>query len=603
MLLKDMKEMRPADVRSVWEALYDIWRPRHQRWLDTSQALYDRDYDGNITVPRGHKNEKVIPPTARRIVHTTTNQVITQYPKVEVPYLNERDSTKRNARKAKMFDEALLRSWRVDNNMDLARMAFRFLILRGASVIKGPIWDTKLWPTRPMGPKGGESQDSFANRLAEWASRSRGVVPIHSYAVDPLEVLWNPDAERVPDIVIHKTRRYAYELQQKYGLGYDAVPNTVADARKPFTLMDCYEIWTDKLYAFCTERDWLIPPKRNPFGFQPWTVGYSMLGVPSNKADRSTSGGFVDYAVGVLEEMDSLIVADAQFLTALHIMFQATVFRSLFYTGDANALAQVIDPGPMGITGGVSKDEIHFPDMPEIPQWGFGLKQLYDSYIDEGGINQAMQGVSAPNVEAGYHQALNIGQGRLQIDPLRAQIEAMLSVTLENAHRLVKRVGDPLTLEAQDEFEGTELKIQPNDFNNLGRPRVTLEPEDKFAKRMVMDEVINLKDRNMIDNETALERIGGYDVEKITIRKLIQGAMESPGMAAEVLEMAAKEYGLNKLLAMLKAQEQGQQGQLAGGGNGRGRTPTPDIMRALGNPAGQPGSDRYSTGAAPPRGS
>lgn len=530
----------------------DIWEEARAGW-QTQDELYNLEYK----VQRIEAASVYRPPTGPSKVDAMVDSLVTTDPVVTRKAKRPGEKHSANANKVEEWGQALLeRANREEMTPPFKTMAKNFSLYGYA--IGRTAWNDTAWTKKPRRVTDASQAQFEAERATDF--------PFILEAPHPYRVLL-PPSKKQPEMAIDVTLRLARDVKAQY-------PTWDDSGGDEWRSVEVIAHW-DKLWQGVMIGDQSIKSVPNKWGFIPYCHAYAGFGherIKDWQAKDTIKGGLhpEHLAQGLLAKSVDAIVAEAEYLTAVHHLAMSTVYRVGMTTEDAGDLAQkMAEAGLSGFVGVGSLDSFKYMDMPQINQWFFQQYQIVRGNIDQGTFVGEVSGERTAGVATAYQHALILGTAKLKFGLAIMQLNNMAGIMLGQCARMVDVLGERVTVGG--------ITIGPDEIEKDFEFQVDFEASDESARLRKIETGLRMAAAQKISDETFRQEWAGITDDTEEKRRIyIETAMKSPEIQQMIMDEVKRMW-----LEAHPAPKPIQIAPVGGNGGGAGAevpgaTPTPE---------------------------
>ena len=371
----------------------------HKLFLE-DQQYYELNFLSRLGLPIEFVAEGTTLPTGRNMVDAFVDNIDISNARV---FVNKHGATKiaqENAEMMRKFYLGLIYRTNVESPISPWRIAAKHYALHGVAFFK-TIWDADMWPDKPE-QEDGESKEDYTNRVTEWEGTTSLSVPIIIQAVNPSNVMPDPD-HLEPQYYFEVHQRLAYGVTQRYP-HWGNPKGKDADKEVEWT-----EYWDDIYKCFLADDEPVLKIKggvvKHKYGFPPYVPIDSGLG------NLAVEGDLAMRYVGILRYMYDVLVSESRAYSVRDIVLKEEAWPWFLITGPGNEqvteVSRFFGKGthlPDGV-----KIELMRPQVP--PEALFRQHAITSDIIASHAGPRPTRGLSDEGLRSGAQERLRISQG------------------------------------------------------------------------------------------------------------------------------------------------------------------------------------------------
>ena len=397
--------------------------------LKDDETYYELNFLDKLGLPAEFAGEGTVLPTARDMVDAFVDNIDIANARV---FVNQKGMTAVAGEAAEMlrkFYLGLIYRTNVEAPISPWRIAAKHYALHGIAYLK-TTWDADMWADKPE-KKDGEDDEKYSERLAEWQGTTSLTVPIIIQAVNPYNVMPDPD-HLEPQYVIEKHDRLAYGVMKRYphwknpeGKALDAVVKWV-------------EYWDGIWKCFLADGEPVLRVKggvvKHNYGLLPY------VGIDSGLGNLAIDGDLSMRYVGILRYMFNVLISDSREYSVSDIILKEEAWPWFTITGPGNENVTIIDKYYGRGTHLPEGVEVN-PQRPQVPPDALYRQQAITSdIIAAHAATRAVRGLSDSGLRSGVQERERKSQGGLKYSYSSEAFKNGTAKVLINCAHLYKNV-------------------------------------------------------------------------------------------------------------------------------------------------------------------
>lgn len=455
----------------------DSYYTQLEKDIDTDEDYYTLRIKQWLDLPDEYVDEGTVLPTARSVVDTATDHIAPQFRDIIVPKRRDTRPAIEQARKIRLFYEALLNYFERGASVSPFRDAAKHLALHGMMVFKIQ-YDRRRRPNTPTQGEFEENAD-FKERMEDWDLKRTYTMPLILNVVHPHDVIVDPFNDP-PEWVAERGQIMVGQAENDF----PAYKNTLRSGRT--ALVEKIEIHDDQHRAVYINGESALGKSGNGIvktiaGIHPYVVVASGLGHKSVKYKAEYK------YVGLLRFIKRVLLSESRQYSIADIVMKHGAWPQRFVTGpntdQIDGETFQVKHGTVKVLPPDSKIETITPELPD--HMVYQMLSLSSNIIAENAAPRSLGGNREPGTSSGYDNQLNLSQAKIRYRPLADAMESALSQLCQKAGIIVERqMEGSISISAgaeHDEF----IDISSSVFKNHRAVRVrinVLEPEDEIRK-------------------------------------------------------------------------------------------------------------------------
>ena len=532
----------------------EVWGKAHAKWQQVERIL-----DGNYTieVPLWAKSPKIVPPTAWKMIHFASAQMISTMPSVHRRPMNNDEADRKLSQQIATWCALTLQNIGRNSTTNPFRDFFSNLNLYGYSVFYGPIPNYKLWDERYEA----FTSENILPNDSEWARKSKAIMPFEVITPNPMSVLMDPNEGKNPTFGIWESQRPRATLERDFGINLadlgpmNRVQNwtpveTVTYADEQHLVMFLRQVPEKPIYVI-----------ENPLGYVPFTQAFSGLGL--RRYNQGTAG--VEYlAESLIQASQHTLMAETEAMTHFMAILRQVAWRTIFakigsgineQTLGRHALIEVAEP----------KDAVEYSPIPEVPPWMMQILDIMRSASEGSTLSPTISGGTLPGVRTASQHGQAAASARLLYNPAMEQMNDASSIVMGNCGRMLAQLKQrwdgkypmAITVEGMLEHELQRETISAEDFQDDYMFHINFEASDPMLQLAKREMAMNLRAQPLgeggtpgISYETFISMldIAGIDAETemriLNDEAIVLKVMGDTGFWEAVKQAAAQERGV-----------------------------------------------------------
>ena len=489
----------------------------------------------NQKIPLGVVKEVSVlynPPTARIQIDTATDHLMGLGQNVHVYLWSESQKAKdlvgTYERFGQMFLNHIDRIYRVNVRRNCIKNCFLF----GMFALKGPLYVPRLKP------EGDEE---------EYREQLNRTFPFRFRAVHPMNILLDPSDP--PQYVIEVYGRTVASIRKAWPKWTN--PKNLEDKR----IVRWLEFWDANQRQYFIDEEPLLDEEDqiNVYGFVPYKIGYSGLGLDSPEGKPE------ELAVSIIAPALSAYKVEGRIKTAIADNLERGLLQQPTITKkpeDDFKLAKV--PGDISI---IDPDYgFHNRDVPQVSKDAYTMLGIIDQ-DEQAVIPHILEGRWPKGMTAGYPGAISIGQARIKLGGTGAAWETAISAALDDVLFLIKNVvKEPVGLMGFSKGTTETVTLKPEEIKPaLHHFDVKLDvetPEQKDRRIMLGQRLDALRQQSGglagLSWETICRDYYGYDPALERERMLVESALKNPLIQQALAISAMQDADMQEALQLLR---------------------------------------------------
>ncbi len=515
--------------------LMDDYLIKYYDPLHTQFTLLSDFY--NQRVPLGKMKTGVTvynPPTARVQVDAAVDHLMGLGQKVHVFLWAESQEAKNLATQYEQFGTFFLawldRAFRVN----LRRACLKNCLLFGIGVLKGPLYVPRLKA------ESGLSDKEFEENL-------RRTFPFRFSNIHPNNIF--PDPSDPP--------QYFFE---EYGRSVASAKLAWPEWTNPKNLKDTdvvtwREFWDCNQKQFFLDKEPLLngDAEQNVYGFIPYKIGYSGLGLDSPEGKPE------ELAVSLIAPALSAYKIEARLKTAIADGLERGIYQQPTISKPPEQDFQLAEvPGDISVI----PTDYNFEnrEVPKVTQDAYSMLGIVDN-DEQAVIPHILEGRWPKGVTSGYMGAISVGQARIKLEGSVLAWETMISGIMDNVLDLVQNVVQESVGLMGLGAKGTQVvTLNPDKINTQTQHfNVKLDaetPEQRDQRIMLGQRLDALRQQSGglagLSWETICRDYYGHDPMLERQRMLVESALRNPLIMQGLAISAMQDAGMHEALQLLK---------------------------------------------------
>lgn len=425
-----MKASKPdiESIKKLADKLQKEYYGKVKESFKLDEKFYELDFLDGLQLPADVAAEGTILPTARDMVDSFVDHINISNARVLV---NKRGMTATADEEAEMmrkFYLGLIYRTNVESPISPWRVAAKHYALHGVAYFK-TVWDADRWPDKPI-QKSDEADDDYKKRLDEWQGTTELSVPIIIRAINPYNVMPDPDhIER--QFYIEKHGRACFNVSRRYPRWSNPKSK---DADKD---VEWIEYWDETYKCFLADGEPVLPAGgvvKHRYGFLPYAEIDSGLG------NFSIDGNLDMRYVGILRYMFDVLAAESRDYSISDIVLKKGAWPWNLASGEnAKALTEL---KPYYGSISVLPEGVELKPMtPDIPPDALRTQLAITSdVIAAHAAPRSVRGLSEQGVRSGADRRLMIAEAGMRYAYSKDAFKYGASKVLINCAKLYKNV-------------------------------------------------------------------------------------------------------------------------------------------------------------------
>jgi hypothetical protein len=500
------------------EEVIDLVAQQTENWSSahSNMETWETWAEEGADVPRVPDGYSAFKQPLNYIIKGAVSQLVTHVPKVEVKPSRKGDVGRQAAEKVKAFAEQNLKWMDWQNRSSVTKEIARNGLLKGISVLRGPIFDKSAWGTEPERKKFTSDED-FREAMEEYQAIQESTWPYVFQAIDPVTA--SPFDDGIGIVI--KYEREVADLQR-------AFPNWDRGNRKLTSTVQYSEYYDGNYRCFLVNSEPLLKGGVQRCTVVPYQWAFSTFGNNSRGAKPE------ERAVGLLANLENTLEQINNLMTA-HI----ADLGNRVYGQYKQILGDTVEwgrGGPGNVVTVDREDSVSELRQPGVPQ-DFTLALGYlQNIVETNTYARALLGMSqAPTAT---QQGMTLAQARLIFAPFLAALERMLAEALTKTCYDLKRslfissipLGNNVTIRPADIKQPVliEVDLMPVDpekddrlqqagMQHIAHRSLSLRTvQDDFFKKDPDEEMENILVESTLQTKPVQEAIVQMAIEKAT---------------------------------------------------------------------------------------
>ena len=472
------------------------------------------------------------PPTARIQVDTATDHLMGLGQNVHVFLWSESQEAKELVGVYERFGEMFLAYIDRIYRVNIRRNCTKNCLLYGMSVLKGPLYIPRLVSK--------ENEEEYREQLNR-------TFPFWFRSVHPRNIFLEPSDP--PTYVMEAYKRTAGTIRQSWSEWKN--PENLKDSE----VVDWLEYWDKYQKQYLINNEPLLngEDQVNPYGFIPYKIGYSGLGLDSPEGKPE------ELAVSIIAPALSAYKVEARIKTAIADNLERGLLQQPTITEPIEEDLQLAKvPGDISIVP--TKYNFENRDVPKVSPDAYTMLGIIDT-DEQAVIPHILEGRWPKGVTSGYMGAVSIGQARIKLSGAGAAWETMVSTALDEVLFLTKNVvKEPVGLMGLSKGKTESVTLKPEKIDTaLHHFNVKLDaetPEQKDRRIMLGQRLDALRQQSGglagLSWETICRDYYGHDPMMERERMLVETALRNPLIQQALAISAMQDAGMHEALQLLK---------------------------------------------------
>ena len=538
MIMKEYKPTLDDIIKTITkdEIFYQSELLTH---FENDEKYYELDFGELLDIPLEFKKEGIVLPTARDMVDTFVDHIDISNARV---FVNKKGMTHISAEEAEMmrkFYLGLIYRTNVESSISPWRVGAKHYALHGVAIFK-TVWDADRWADKPS-RKEGESEDTHAERIDEWRSKTQETLPIVIQAVNPYNVI--PDPHYGGDLYVFERRKITCLEALERWPNWKNLNNALIDAD-----ITHYSFWTKEYRCELVDKQPVLKVKggvyKHNYGFIPYVFIESGLGNLSREAKPSMR------YVGMLRYMTDLLVAESRDFTVADVILKREAWKGGYLTG----------PGAKATTKLSMKygEYTYLPEGVEVHHWERNLPpDMLNShlartsdYIAAHAAPRSVRGLSESGVRSGADRRLIIAEASARYQYSKDAFKNGTAKVLTNCARLLKNVipGDVRVWARTptDEFDEVIKKDKMKEPFTCYPEFAPISEEDEYRRH---DDLERLVSSGLVTRKWGRTQMSNVDPIAMELEEEKEKLKNDPNLQAVITQYAGAR--LNEALAQI----------------------------------------------------
>ncbi len=337
-----------------------VYYANYRGALVQDEEFYELEFANRLGIPKQYQNEAVVLTTARDMVDAFVDHIDLANARVFVNKKGIYDISDKVAENERRFYLGLLHETNIASSISPWRVGGKHYANHGLSVMK-TIWEADNWLDKPA-KLDDESDEHYADRIAEWAEDHPPSLPILIQAINPHNVMLDPSyGGKLYTIEYHQ--RAVFDMEKMYprwkNINHKSITETV----------DYVSYWDNEFRCDLVDGQAVLKGGvvKHNYGFTPYTPiesGLGNLGIDALPEQRY---------VGINRYAQDLYVSESRNYSVADVILKRDAWRGGFVQG----------PGAEGLTN---------------------IKQEYGTYtpVEEGTVFTDWDVSKAPDMVAAH---------------------------------------------------------------------------------------------------------------------------------------------------------------------------------------------------------
>lgn len=449
------KEPLVEQLQKQKSSLDDHYSEMKKRFK-VARDLYENEYTILKPGAKSKGAREILTIRPRRTVDTIDGHFQMDDIAVEVRPLKDTEAMRKVANQMEEAVKDMFEKTGVKSAISPYSEASKIRWMCGVGVLRG-VYNPNIWGDRPT-KMDGETQEEFEYQESLWETSRYDKIPFVVTSPDPYNCVWWPLDQ--PEMFWHSAEVFPIDLMMD-------MPEYKVSDDDLFKKKKYFEHWSSEIKVFAVDKEPIHTNFLNPFGFCPYTLLWSGLGLkdPEGKPERK--------AVGLLNPIEGLLQEESRRITAISIILQTHALGGGFTRNLDDTVTLTQSPGDW-VEIGNAIIEPYKPPM--ISQDLYNMYTIIGQEVEEWVSSRVLGGQKIPGIGSALGYELLREEAKKKYKSADDSYEAALSrIGGQYLNVLENHIGEQIP----------GLALRPSDIRGYYSCKVSIIRKDIAKERMV----------------------------------------------------------------------------------------------------------------------